>query len=72
MRKNLICERKKSNFTQAEVSTRLGITSRQYRRLEAGTSDGSVRLWEDLSELFGKTINYLLVNTKEPDGNQAE
>ena len=72
MRENLINARKKEKLTQTEVAHKLGVSDRHYRTLEAGTSDGSVRVWQELSRLFGKTINHLLTNAKEPDGNPAE
>ncbi len=65
MRKNLIIMRKKSNFTQAEVAKLIGITDRQYARLEAGTSDGSIKVWCKLKDLFHKPIDYLLEQVEE-------
>ena len=65
MRKNLIIMRKKSNFTQAEVAKLIGITDRQYARLEAGTSDGSIKVWCKLNDLFHKPIDYLLEQVEE-------
>ena len=63
--KNLIIMRKKSNFTQAEVAKLIGITDRQYARLEAGTSDGSIKVWGKLKDLFHKPIDYLLEQVEE-------
>lgn len=61
MRLNLINARKKQGYTQFELSNELGITERQYQRLEAGTSKGSVTVWENLKQLLhAKTIDYLL------------
>ena len=60
LRNNLKAERKKADLTQTEVAKCLGITVRQYARLEAGTSDGSIKVWRKLSELFHKPIDYLL------------
>ena len=65
MRKNLITMRKESNFTQAEVAKLIGITDRQYARLEAGTSDGSIKVWYKLRDLFHKPIDYLLEQAEE-------
>ncbi len=59
-RQNLIDERKIKQLTQAEVAKIIGKTTRQYQALEAGTSDGSIKVWERLKDLFGKTIDYLL------------
>lgn len=60
MRTNLINERKDKKLTQAEVAKMLGITTRHYISLEAGTSKGSVTVWERLRDLFHKPIDYLL------------
>lgn len=59
-RQNLIDERKRKQLTQAEAAEIVGITTRHYNSLEAGTSDGSVKVWERLKDLFGKPIDYLL------------
>ncbi len=65
-RKNLIDLRQKRGLTQADVANKLGITVRQFNRLEAGTSDGSVKVWQHLKELLGaKSIDFLLKREKE-------
>ena len=66
MRKNLITERKKKKLTQAEVAKTIGKTTRHYVSLEAGTSKGSVDVWEQLRDLFHKSIDYLLKQAEEP------
>ena len=60
MRTKLINERKKKKLTQTEIAKILGITDRQYARLEAGTSNGSIKVWQSLKDLFQKSIDYLL------------
>lgn len=60
MRKNLITERKQKKLTQAETANKIGITARHYKALEAGTSDGSIKVWLKLKDLFHKPIDYLL------------
>jgi len=65
MRKNLVSVRKANNLTQKEVSELLGITVRQYNRLESGTSDSSVKKWLKLAELFNTTIDDLLEQADE-------
>ena len=60
-RENLIKARKKYNYTQETISEKLGITSRQYQRLEAGTTKGSVDVWEKLKVILrAKSIDWLL------------
>lgn len=65
MRENLRNERLKKNLTQAELAKMLGISEKQYRRIEFATSDGSVKVWQKLSQLLGRTIDYLLVTEEE-------
>ena len=60
MRINLINERKKNQLTQSETAEFAGISTRQYQALEAGTSEGSIKVWKKLSDLFKQTIDYLL------------
>lgn len=61
MRYNLISLRKKKKYTQLELATKLGITERQYQRLEAGDSKGSVDVWESLKHILkAKSIDWLL------------
>lgn len=66
MRENLIRARKKARLTQKEISQKTGITARQYTRLEAGTSDGSIRVWQRLKEITGESIDYLLEQENNP------
>ena len=61
MRENLINLRKKRGYTQLEIAAKIGTSQRNYQRLEAGTSKGSVGLWEKLKEiLHAKSIDWLL------------
>jgi DNA-binding XRE family transcriptional regulator len=57
-------------MTQEEAANFLNITIRHYQALEAGTSDGSVKIWEQLSKRFDTPINALLaqdVDIEQPD-----
>jgi DNA-binding XRE family transcriptional regulator len=69
-RKNLADARKASKFTQAQTAALASLTERQCRRIEAGTSGGSVRLWQQLSALFGKPIDCLLEQAPERGGGK--
>lgn len=62
MRYNLIGERKSAHLTQVQVANKIDITVRQYHRIEAGVTNGSVKVWMDLKELFNQPIDYLLEN----------
>jgi len=59
-RDNLKEARQEKGFTQANIAEILGISERQYRSLEAGTSNGTIPLWEQLKSILGGSIDYLL------------
>ena len=61
MRKNLINARQNKNLTQVEVAKILEVSERRYQRLEAGTSDGSIKIWRKLKDILNaETIDCLL------------
>lgn len=59
MRHNLINARIKAGYNKKEIAKLLDITERQYYRLEAGTSDGSLKLWQKLKAILGVSIDEL-------------
>lgn len=66
MRENLINMRIKRGYTQSELALKVNITERHYQSLEAGTSYGSVKVWEKLKViLHAKSIDWLLEQTIE-------
>lgn len=78
-RERLINKRKEFKFTQETTAKLINVTTRYYRALEAGTSNGSIKIWQRLSKLFNENIDFLLqqeINTrnkqKESDGNQIK
>lgn len=71
MRKNLINERKSKQLTQDETAKLIKVSIRQYKNLEAGTSKGSVDVWQRLKDLFHKPIDYLLEQV-EPNLTEQE
>ena len=61
MRFNLKNARQKAQLTLVELSNKLNISPRQYRSLEAGTSEGSVKVWSALKNLLdAPSIDFLL------------
>lgn len=60
MLQNLITARKDAGLTQTETAKRIGITTRQYLAIERGQSDGSIKVWKQLKDLFHEPIDYLL------------
>jgi len=61
MRQNLINARQKAQLTQVELSKKLNISPRHYQYLEAGTSEGSVKVWSALKKLLdAPSIDFLL------------
>jgi len=61
MRKNLINARTDKGLTQAELANLISTSERNYQYLEAGTSDGSLQLWQRISEQLNKGIDYLII-----------
>lgn len=69
MRKKLKNARKEHQLTQTELAEKLDITLQHYQRLEAGTSEGSVKVWSKLKEILNApSIDYLL---KQDDTTQV-
>lgn len=69
LRNNLIKLRKEKGYTQESIAKELGITPRQYQYLEAGTSYGSVSVWENLRDILGaENIDILLVQNIDQKG----
>lgn len=65
-RNHLIASRSKAKMTQAELAGLVGVTERQYQNLEAGTSDGSIKVWQELKRLLrAKSIDWLLEQSDE-------
>lgn len=61
MRKNLEKLRIRKKFNKKFLAEKVGITERHYQALEAGTSKGSVQVWEKLRDLLkAPNIDYLL------------
>lgn len=60
MRKHLVEARKNSGFTQTDVATQLGISTRFYQSMEAGTATGDIQRWIRLAKLFGCALDKLL------------
>lgn len=69
VRFNLIRERKEADKTQEDIARAIAISTRQYQALEAGTSDGSIKVWYKLKTLLDKPIDYLLEQEDDANGN---
>ena len=52
MRENLKRARKEKGLTQQALADELGISLRQYQRIEAGIAYGTFDLWDKLEDLF--------------------
>jgi transcriptional regulator with XRE-family HTH domain len=57
---NLVNERESHGLTQSEMAGILGITLHQYGSIERGGSEGSMRVWKELSNYFNRPIDYLI------------
>ena len=56
--------RKENNLTQAELGEKLGVTNKTIYRWEAGNYMPPVEMLEELSNMYGMTINELLSGKK--------
>ena len=52
MRENLKAARKAKGMTQQAMAEYLGISTRQYQRIERGTSHGTYEIWDLLEDMF--------------------
>ena len=53
MRKALKEARKKAGMTQQQMADKLEIGLRHYQKIEAGTTDGSFKIWDALEDSLG-------------------
>ena len=60
MRHNLRKARKSKGLTQNDIARLLNITVRQYGAIEAGASNGSEKVWQEIKRVLGGTIDDLL------------
>ncbi|MBQ8429112.1 MAG: helix-turn-helix transcriptional regulator [Clostridia bacterium] len=61
MREQLKNLRISKGYTQEAISEKVSLTARQYQNIEAGTSNGSICVWEKLRDILGaESIDYLL------------
>ena len=56
--------RKENNLTQAELGEKLGVTNKTISRWETGNYMPPVEMLEELSNMYGMTINELLSGKK--------
>lgn len=52
MRRRLKEARDSNNMTQKQLAGKLGISMRQYQRIENGDSDGTFKTWDLLEDMF--------------------
>jgi DNA-binding XRE family transcriptional regulator len=52
MRENLKKARQEAGMTQKQVAEYLGITEQHYQKIEYGTVNGKIELWDALEDLF--------------------
>lgn len=56
----LIMARNNCKFTQKELAKMIGISVRQYQRLEYGESEGSLKIWKKISKFLNVSIENLI------------
>ena len=64
--------RKNHNFTQAELGEKLGVTNKTISRWETGTYMPPVEMLEELSNMYGLSINEIMSGKKLSDEEYKE
>jgi transcriptional regulator with XRE-family HTH domain len=52
-------DRRRRGFTVGQVAWRLGVTQREYRKLEAGTSLPAFDTWDRICKLYGWSQSFV-------------
>jgi DNA-binding XRE family transcriptional regulator len=60
MNERIKLKRNELGLTQAQIAQKLGISERQYNRIENGASNGKKPLWLKLSQILNTTVDELL------------
>ena len=47
-------------LTQKEIARMIGITDRQYQRIESGEQDGTIKVWVKIREITGLPLDDLI------------
>ena len=64
--------RKTAGFTQERLSYQLNISSSYLRKMEAGICSGSIELLVEIAELFGVSLDYLILGKLTSDMAKAQ
>ena len=64
-RENLRNARKAAGMTQQQVADKLGVSYRQYQRIESGSAYGTIETWDALEDLF--KIHQRVLRQMHPD-----
>ncbi len=60
LRQQLKMARIANHYTQAQIAKMLGITTRQYSRIEKGVSGTNEKVWQELRRLLKTPIDSLI------------
>lgn len=71
MRKNLKEARQKAGLTQEKMAEKLGISLRQYQRIEAGRAYGTFEMWDSLEDMFNVHQRILRENSATHHDQEA-
>ena len=73
MREELKKARRDAGLTQEQVAEKLKVGLRQYQRIEAGSSNGSIDHWDALEDLLGVHQRTLrLMRDNHPDTKESQ
>ncbi len=66
MRNTLKERREALHLTQKEIARMIGITDRQYQRIESGEQDGTLKVWIKLRDVLKTPIDNLIDDLSQP------
>lgn len=68
MRGNLKAARAAAGMTQQAVADALGMSLRNYCKIEAGDAMGTIKTWDALEDMFG--VNQRELRRRDPEGSR--
>lgn len=73
MRHELKKARENAGLTQQAMAEKLGVSVRQYQRMESGDSNGAFHHWDALEDLLGvhqRILREIKDNHRDKEGNR--
>ena len=69
--RSILKERREAlRLTQKEIARMIGITDRQYQRIESGEQDGTIKVWVKIREITGLPLDDLIDDLSRQDNRE--